>query len=131
MAAALGLNSAKILNSSTQLNGPLNTWSLKCDASTKFGAIFSSTVPIGIILGIMVGMTPGPFGILISAVFQALAAGTFLHVAFCELIPAELNVDDDHSGHSHESSGSNRMKRIMLIFCGFMMMALLTLFTDH
>lgn len=54
-------------------------------------------------MGIFIGYTPGSTGKLISAIFQALAAGTFIHVAFCELIPSELS---HFSSQSHsESSG--------------------------
>lgn len=151
----------------------------------KFGLLFSSTVPIGIIMGIFIGYTPGSLGKLISAIFQALAAGTFIHVAFCELIPAELshtssnsicddsNVsveekeeslqnshdhllhverqdvileepsnrgesDDEHSQRSEFISNSKvaklrekRIFRILLIFLGFLFMAVITVFIDH
>lgn len=113
VAVALGLNSFRLEDEASASNIPKTVM--------KFGIMFSSTIPVGMILGIAVGYTPGAFGKLISAIFQGLAAGTFLHVAFCELIPAELNVsppssdhedddvncEDEHS-HFHEYSSPTR-----------------------
>lgn len=113
VAVALGLNAAKI-NPSLRAN-------------LKFAVAFSATVPIGIVLGVAVGYTPGALGRLISAIFQGLAAGTFLHVAFCELIPAELTEAPNASG----SFWGKRIVKIFLIFVGYVLMALLTLLTDH
>jgi zinc transporter 1/2/3 len=48
VAVALGLNSFR-----TQRSG---------DSVTKFALLFSSTVPIGIVIGVIVGYTPGAFG---------------------------------------------------------------------
>lgn len=131
VAVALGLNSFRIPNQTS---------------ANKFALIFSSTIPAGILIGVIVGYTPGAFGRLTSAVFQGLAAGTFLHVAFCELIPGELNsrsespvqeaaVDheqDESRGPAVESGfQKKRIFRVILIFLGFVFMSFVTLFIDH
>jgi len=93
VAVALGLNSFRLESEGND----------KSTSVTMFGLIFSSTIPVGMMIGIAVGYTPGSFGRLISAIFQGLAAGTFLHVAFCELIPEELNNEEhNHDDHVHE-----------------------------
>lgn len=108
VAAALGINSIR-----------LNPH----ESGIKFGIMFSSTVPLGIIIGVAIGMTPGPFGRLISAIFQGLAAGTFLHVSFCELIPSELSSSEPQYGLR-----KFRIFKICLIFLGFLLMSMLTAF---
>lgn len=108
VAAALGINSIRL---NPQESG------------VKFGILFSSTVPLGIIIGVAIGMTPGPFGRLISAIFQGLAAGTFLHVSFCELIPSELSSSEPQVGLR-----KYRLFKIFLIFIGFVSMSMLTAF---
>jgi hypothetical protein len=161
VAVALGLNSFR-------LESPSGHSRNSSTSATMFGLIFSATIPVGMVIGIAVGYTPGSFGKLISAIFQGLAAGTFLHVAFCELIPEELNssemqhetiIIDDHvtdneedeidltgsnsvnGGHNHVLSPSmvfrgstfyeSKLFRIILIFAGFVFMAIVTLFIDH
>jgi len=109
VAFALGLNSARI-DCSLKMN-------------TKFAIVFSSTIPFGIILGVVLGYTPGLLGHTISAIFQGLAAGTFIHVTFHELIPSEFMNDT-------ESDNYNKLYKILLLFIGFLVMALMTLFTD-
>ncbi|CAG2119849.1 unnamed protein product, partial [Medioppia subpectinata] len=76
VALALGLNAAR-------LDPGLKT-------NLRFSAVFSLTIPVGIVAGVALGVTPGLFGRSISALFQGLAAGTFIHVTFHELIPAEF-----------------------------------------
>ncbi|KAI1290160.1 Zinc transporter ZIP3 [Halotydeus destructor] len=114
VAAALGLNASKLTTNFKQ--------------NIKFAAIFSATVPVGIFLGVGLGYTPGIFGRFISAIFQGLAAGTFLHVTFCELIPAELSAVENPGDRS---LSSNRLFKIFLIFIGYILMSLFTLFFDH
>lgn len=129
VAVALGLNSFRMQRSGTSVN--------------KFGLLFSSTIPVGIVVGVIVGYTPGAFGRLTSAVFQGLAAGTFLHVAFCELIPGELNshvpveqqVPHAESHADQPAAGTpfcdKRIFRVILMFLGFAFMSIVTLFIDH
>lgn len=96
--------------------------------NVKFAAVFSATVPIGIVFGVMIGYTPGATGRLISAIAQGLAAGTFLHVAFMELLPEEIGSPPHPDEHGLQSK---RIFKILLIFIGYALMALLTLLTDH
>ncbi|CAG2176964.1 unnamed protein product, partial [Oppiella nova] len=124
VAFALGLNSARI-DSAVKTN-------------VKFSVLFSLTIPVGIVLGVVLGVTPGLLGRSISAVFQGLAAGTFIHVTFHELIPAEFmgdhDVDDSLStggtgGDGEHQKYRQKLFKIFLLFIGFCVMAVMTLFT--
>jgi hypothetical protein len=71
-------------------------------------------------------------------VFQGIAAGTFLHVAFCELIPGELNPhvpverqQETDPGKPESNFSDKRIFRVILIFLGFVFMSIVTLFIDH
>ncbi|XP_054159328.1 zinc transporter ZIP3-like [Oppia nitens] len=114
VAFALGLNSAR------------NECSVK--TNVKFSVVFSLTIPIGIVMGVVLGITPGLVGRSISALFQGLAAGTFIHVTFHELIPSEFLMDT--SDGSDNSNHKQKLFKIFLLFMGFMFMALMTLFTS-
>lgn len=57
VAVALGINAAKV------------------NKGIMFGLVFSATIPLGIMFGVLIGYTPGVIGKLISAVFQGLATG--------------------------------------------------------
>lgn len=96
--------------------------STQISGNIRFGVLFSSTVPVGIILGVLVGYTRGPIGRLISSIFQGLAAGTFIHVAFYELIPHELS--------DSNASGSVKLFKIFVLFLGFMIMAFIGFITS-
>ena len=98
MAFALGFNSIGLSN------------------HIKFGLVFASSIPIGIFLGLALNTTSGIIGKFISSIFQGLAAGTFIHVAFFELVPSELLTNE---------SGSVKLFKIFLVFAGFVGMALL------
>lgn len=100
MAFALGINSIGLSN------------------QFKLGSAFASTVPIGIILGLILNTASGLTGKLIASIFQGLAAGTFIHVAFFELLPSELLANQ---------SGSTKLFKIFLTFAGFVFMALISL----
>lgn len=107
VAVALGLSAVRLQQEKVQLRMHL-----------KFAFLFSLTIPVGNILGILLGYTPGHVGRFISAIFQGFAAGTFIHVTFLELIPGELLFsdeseeklvsvpaaiidEDNHHGHQH------------------------------
>lgn len=124
VAAALGLKAANLVTSFRK--------------NVNFAVMFSATVPIGIVAGVAMGYTPGTTGRLTSAIFQGLAAGTFLQVAFCELIPGELGeIAAPLPTPSSAAAGgfghlqSRRMFKIFLIFLGFVLMACLTLLTTE
>lgn len=77
MAFALGVSVAK-------LNLPLVT-------SVKLALFFSATIPLGQLLGLIIGQYQNNATLIISATLQGLAAGTFIHVTFMEIIPTEFN----------------------------------------
>ena len=104
VAFAIGLNSAR-MDTSMKNN-------------IKFAMAFSLTIPIGIILGVALGYTPGVLGKIISSVFQGLAAGTFIHVTFHELIPTEFNGPDGVT-----------FAKLLLLFIGFVIIAIMTWIT--
>lgn len=93
VAFALGLNAIRIQQENVKLKNHL-----------KFALIFSITVPLGNLIGILVGYTPGHVGKFVSAIFQGFAAGTFIHVTFFELIPEEFLSKDSHPHHHHQHS---------------------------
>ena len=103
----------------------LNSQRIECQMKTniKFSIVFSLTIPIGIVLGVVLAYTPGLLGRSISGVFQGLAAGTFIHVTFHELIPSEFM-------SSETLNVSQKLFKIFLLFIGFSVMALITLLTD-
>ena len=84
VAVALGLNAIR-----------LQQQNINILMHIKFAFMFSLTIPVGNIFGILLGYTPGHFGRFISAIFQGFAAGTFIHVTFLELIPEELLYSDN------------------------------------
>ncbi|XP_074599615.1 zinc transporter ZIP3-like [Brevipalpus obovatus] len=96
--------------------------STQVSGNIRFGVLFSSTVPVGIVLGVLVGYTRGSIGRLISSIFQGLAAGTFIHVAFYELIPHELS--------GSNASGSVKLFKIFVLFLGFLIMAFIGFITS-
>jgi zinc transporter ZupT len=77
--------------------------------------LFSTAVPIGILIGLAVQQAPGTAGSIISAIFQSLAAGIFIHVTFLELVPAEFNNSKD------------RLAKVAFHFIGFISLALVTI----
>lgn len=81
----------------------------------KYILLFSTAVPIGIVLGLVVQQAPGSGGSVASALFQSLAAGIFIHVTFLELVPAELSNSED------------RLAKVAFLFLGFVALALVTI----
>ncbi|XP_015919314.1 zinc transporter ZIP3 [Parasteatoda tepidariorum] len=57
----------------------------------KLALLFSASIPVGQILGLLIGHYQSVTAVAVSAVLQGLAAGTFIHVTFLEVIPAEFN----------------------------------------
>ncbi|XP_046914573.1 zinc transporter ZIP3 isoform X2 [Dermatophagoides farinae] len=165
VALALGLNAVRLQQDTIQMTTHL-----------KFATVFSLNIPLGNLLGILIGYTPGHIGRFVSAIFQGFAAGTFIHVTFFELIPEEFihngdaqhhnhnnkihnnhqqrpnriqnntttrqssndeqltdidlygngNVDHDHANHfNHNEPLSLKLRKISLLFVGFLLMALI------
>jgi zinc transporter ZupT len=71
--------------------------------TAKFALTFSSTFPVGAILGMIVrsveSNTDSDSAILTQGVANAFAAGILLHTALCEMIP-----DDFSSHHAHSAT---------------------------
>lgn len=80
--------------------------------SLKYIVMVTGSIPVGILIGLLIGTTPGLFGSAVSAVLQGIAAGIFIHVTFMEIIP------DEFSHHK------NRLFKVLFLFIGFMIMAL-------
>lgn len=57
----------------------------------KLAFVFSATIPVGQVLGLLIGHYQSNATVAISATLQGLAAGTFIHVTFMEIIPTEFN----------------------------------------
>ncbi|KAJ7986193.1 hypothetical protein DPEC_G00348240 [Dallia pectoralis] len=76
--------------------------------------VFAMMSPIGIALGIGVTEAQLTSGILIQAILEGLAAGTFVYITFMEILPHELN------------SPENQLLKVFFIILGFSIMAGLT-----
>lgn len=80
----------------------------------KGNIFFSLTSPIGIIIGVVVvDFVTGLPMLITSSVLQGLAAGTFLYVTFFEVLPHELN------------SNENRMIKMICLLLGFSLVSVL------
>jgi zinc transporter 1/2/3 len=97
VALALGANIAKL--------------NLGLMGSLKYILIVTGSIPVGILLGLLIGAAPGLLGASVSAVLQGIAAGIFIHVTFMEIIPEEL------------SGKKCCFLKILFFFIGFMVMA--------
>ena len=107
----------------------LNSQRIECQMKTniKFSIVFSLTIPIGIVLGVVLAYTPGLLGRSISGVFQALAAGTFIHVTLQELIPSEFIKT---SPEKHYNIWQ-KMLKMLVLFIGFSIICLMTGFIEE
>ncbi|MFN3230663.1 MAG: ZIP family metal transporter [Alphaproteobacteria bacterium] len=73
---------------------------------------FSVMTPLGIVLGVVLeNVFEGPAHFVWEGSFDALAAGTFLYVALCEILPETF------------SSSRNRAAKVALVTAGFVLMA--------
>ncbi|XP_077498523.1 zinc transporter ZIP3-like [Amblyomma americanum] len=79
MAMAMGLNAASAGQSTASV--------------VKAGIVVAAAVPFGQMTGLIMG---SQIGVVAKAVVQALAAGTFFHVTFMEVLPQELSRQQDH-----------------------------------
>lgn len=96
VAVALGVNSASV--------------QLSTRKNVKFAIAFAATIPLGVLLGVSIGHTPGLTGRAVSAFFQGFAAGIFLHVVFQDFLPVEL------------SNKKDRMFKVLFFFLGFVIL---------
>lgn len=76
--------------------------------------VFALMSPIGISIGISVMEAQLAAGMLIQAVLEGLAAGTFVYITFLEILPHELN------------SPGKQLLKVLFILLGFSVMAALT-----
>jgi solute carrier family 39 (zinc transporter), member 1/2/3 len=83
----------------------------------KIITLFSFMTPAGIILGVLLtAFLKGKAEVMVEGVFDALAAGTFLYVAFIDIIEEEFSVAID------------RGKKFILLTFGLGVMAVLAVF---
>ena len=88
---------------------------LPLSQGVKYILLFSTAVPAGILLGLLIQQVPSTAGSVASAVLQSLATGIFIHVTFLELIPAEFANEKD------------RLIKVLFHFLGFVALALVTI----
>lgn len=100
IATALGINSTRLRYSFSSY--------------IKFALIFSSAVPFGVVIGIVIEHAPGTGGEITSAVLQGLSAGIFLHVTFQDFLPAEF------------SNNQDRTLKVFFVALGFVIIAIVT-----
>ncbi|KAG7327366.1 hypothetical protein KOW79_008972 [Hemibagrus wyckioides] len=75
--------------------------------------VFSIMSPMGIAIGIGVSEAQLQMGLLVQAVLEGLAAGTFVYITFLEILPHELN------------SPGRQLLKVLFILIGFSLMAFL------
>ena len=94
---------------------------LKLSTLIKLSLFFSSTIPVGIALGLVIGAAHDSLaGQITSAIIQAVAAGTFYHVIFLEMLPAEINAVGDG------------LWKVLFLFLGFGVITALSFsMSDH
>lgn len=104
MAFALGIGLSKI--------------QMTCCQNFKYVLVFCFSIPCGMIFGIFIGQTPGVAAIIANSVLQSIAAGTFIHVTFMELLPSVF------------SDGKNGLFKVLFIFIGFILVTVISLAFD-
>ncbi|KAF6032968.1 hypothetical protein EB796_008764 [Bugula neritina] len=78
--------------------------------------VFSLMMPVGIGMGLALGSVRGLAGLILTAILQGVATGTFIYVLFIEIIPASI-------------SNSKSVVHLVLMFCGCALMTLIIIFT--
>ena len=86
-------------------------------AAVVICVIFSLMMPAGIGFGLALGQITGFVGLLLTAILQGVATGTFIYVLFIEIIPAI-------------TCASNSLLQMLLMFAGCTFMTLIILLTD-
>lgn len=90
---------------------------LERNSAIKGIIFFALTSPLGIILGIVVvDFVTGMPMMITSCILQGLATGTFLYVTFFEVLPHELNSNED------------RMIKMLCLVLGFSVVTILIIF---
>ncbi|XP_022254604.1 zinc transporter ZIP3-like [Limulus polyphemus] len=93
--------------------------SLSRGATLRFAALFSATIPVGQLVGLLVGSNQTIGGQTASAVLQAISAGTFIHVTFLEVIPSELK------------DGGHRLLKVFFLFIGFLLLLICSILLNE
>ncbi|XP_019631410.1 PREDICTED: zinc transporter ZIP3-like [Branchiostoma belcheri] len=86
---------------------------MKTPTVVKLALLFCVMVPAGMGAGMGIQTQPGFVTAVISAILQGLAAGTFLHVTFFEILGRELEKDGD------------RLLKVLCLTVGFSILATL------
>lgn len=63
---------------------------IKMAAAVSVCIVFSLMMPFGIGLGLALGQIQGFTGLLLTAILQGIATGTFIYVLFMEIIPSTI-----------------------------------------
>lgn len=103
-------------------------------------AAFAFTMPLGVSLGVLLSATgdTGSEGggaaqsvplLLAEGALQGLAGGTFLFVAFCEMLPAEFLADDPSRGDS-PAPRPHALLRVLALLVGYALLAAVRLLAD-
>ena len=84
-------------------------------------AVFSLMMPCGIGLGLALGEIKGFGGLILTAILQGIATGTFVYVLFIEIIPSTMS----------DSSGRDTMVQMLFMLAGCVLMTLIIVFSHH
>ncbi|XP_049847100.1 zinc transporter ZIP3-like [Schistocerca gregaria] len=86
--------------------------------SFRYILMATGSIPVGMIVGLLIGTAPGLFGSVLSACLQGIAAGIFIHVTFMEIMPEEF------------VRNKYQLWKVLFFFIGFMLMAVVSFFLD-
>lgn len=87
--------------------------------SFRYILLATGSIPVGMIVGLLIGAAPGLFGSVLSACLQGIAAGIFIHVTFMEIMPEEF------------VRNKYQLWKVLFFFIGFMVMAVVSFFLDN
>ena len=80
----------------------------------KLSLTLSAMIPVGMYVGMTIGIVPSWGGELASVLIQGVAAGTFIYVVFVEILPGEMNESRD------------RLLKVLFLFIGLVIMICLS-----
>ena len=80
----------------------------------KLSLTVSAMIPVGMYVGMTLGIVHSTAGEVTSVLIQGVAAGTFVYVVFVEILPAEMN--DSH----------NKLLKVLFLFIGLVIMTCLS-----
>ncbi|XP_066294274.1 zinc transporter ZIP3-like [Branchiostoma lanceolatum] len=85
----------------------------------KVAILFSSMIPLGIVIGMGVQSIKSFGGEVLGAVLQGFAGGTFLYVTFLEVLGQEFNSRD------------RKVAKVLFVATGFLLISILTYFLKN